>query len=96
MPKIGRTGPWTNMKLQGNRGSEQRREDRVRARRHAGAAVAAIGRAIARVASHQADAAACSNGPTARKLRSALGIDAETSHILPASSARHHRTAKTP
>jgi hypothetical protein len=50
MPKLGRTVPRTKMGLQGNWGSEQRREDRVRARRHGGTAVAALGRAIERVA----------------------------------------------
>ena len=50
MPKIGRTVPWTKMRLQRNWGSEQRREDRVSVRRHRGAALAALGRAIECVA----------------------------------------------
>ena len=50
MPNIGRTMPWTKMRLQGNWGSEQRRERRVRARRHNAAAAAALGRAIEGVA----------------------------------------------
>jgi hypothetical protein len=50
MKNIGRTVPWTNMRLQGNWGSEQRRERRVRARRHNRAAAAALGRVIEGVA----------------------------------------------
>ena len=50
MPNIRRTVEWTKMRLQGNWGSEQRRERRVRARRHNGAAAAALGRAIEGVA----------------------------------------------
>ena len=50
MPNIGRTMPWTKMRLQGNWRSEQRRERRVRARRHNRAAAAALGRAIEGVA----------------------------------------------
>jgi len=50
MPKVGRTVPWIKMRLKGNWGSEQRREDRVRARRHGGAAAAALGRAVEGVA----------------------------------------------
>ena len=46
MPNIGRTMPWTKMRLQGNWRSEQRRERRVRERRHNGAAAAPLGRAI--------------------------------------------------
>jgi hypothetical protein len=49
MPNIGRTVAWNKMRLQGNWGSEQRRERRARARRHNGAA-AALGRAIEGVA----------------------------------------------
>ena len=50
MENIGRTVPWTKMRLQGNWGSEQRRERRVSARLHNRAAAAALGRAIEGVA----------------------------------------------
>ena len=50
MANIGRTVAWTKMRLQGNWGSEQRRERRVRARRHNRAAAAALRRAIEGVA----------------------------------------------
>lgn len=96
MENIGRTVPWTKMRLQGNWGSEQRRERRVSARRHNRAAAAALGRAMEGwPRSNRANAAGCSNGPATRKRRSSLGTDAQTSHTIPASSARHHRTAQT-